>query len=108
MLRKNELRKDAIRRPKVNKKHESQFKKKGTVTDKEQRGHSNEEEIDSRGKISSLFHKNPEIPKYASRAVKPVSEPVFSSQFFKDLSVHPFSVSRYYTCCCFVHLDLAL
>jgi hypothetical protein len=54
-----------------------------------------EESVDYKpqGWISSLFVNNPDIPAFAHRVVKPVSEPVFSSQNFKDLPVHPFTVS---------------
>jgi ATP-dependent RNA helicase DDX31/DBP7 len=45
------------------------------------------------GRISSLFFNNPEIPAFAHRVVNPVSEPVFTSQKFKDLPIHPFMVS---------------
>jgi hypothetical protein len=44
------------------------------------------------GWISSLFVNNPDIPVFAHRVVKPVSEPVFSSQNFRDLPIHPFMV----------------
>jgi hypothetical protein len=45
------------------------------------------------GWSSSLFVNNPDIPAFAHRVVNPVSEPVFSSQKFKDLPIHPFMVS---------------
>lgn len=46
------------------------------------------------GWSSSLFVNNPDIPAFAHRVVNPVSEPVFSSQKFKDLPIHPFMVSN--------------
>lgn len=51
-------------------------------------------ECKPQGWISSLFVNNPDIPAVAHRFVNPVSEPVFSSQKFKDLSIHPFTVSE--------------
>jgi hypothetical protein len=45
------------------------------------------------GWISSLFVNNPDIPVFAHHVVKPISEPVFSSQNFRDLPIHPFMVS---------------
>lgn len=51
-------------------------------------------ECKPQGWISSLFVNNPDIPAVAHRVVNPVSEPVFSSQKFKDLPVHPFTVSN--------------
>ena len=51
-------------------------------------------ECKPQGWISSLFVNNPDIPAVAHRVVKPVSEPVFSSQEFKDLPIHPFTVSE--------------
>jgi len=51
-------------------------------------------ECKPQGWMSSLFVNNPDIPAVAHRVVKPVSEPVFSSQKFKDLPVHPFTVSE--------------
>jgi hypothetical protein len=50
-------------------------------------------ECKQQGWISSLFVNNPDIPAFAHRVVKPVAEPVFSSQEFKDLPIHPFTVS---------------
>ncbi|KAJ9596853.1 hypothetical protein L9F63_012109, partial [Diploptera punctata] len=79
----------------VNKKrHIGEFKEKSHVSKEGQKSHINKDEAENRGRISSLFLKNPEIPKFATRAVKPVSEPVFSSQPFKDLALHPFTVSN--------------
>jgi ATP-dependent RNA helicase DDX31/DBP7 len=54
-----------------------------------------EESVEYRpeGFISSLFFNNPDIPAFARRVVKPVSEPVFSSQNFRDLPIHRFTVS---------------
>ncbi|PSN52014.1 putative ATP-dependent RNA helicase DDX31 [Blattella germanica] len=49
---------------------------------------------ENQGVISSLFGRNPEIPSFASRAVKPKSEPVFSTSDFKELTLHPFTVSN--------------
>ncbi|PNF16318.1 hypothetical protein B7P43_G10839 [Cryptotermes secundus] len=46
------------------------------------------------GCISSLFVNNPDIPVFAHHVVKPVSEPVFSSQNFRDLPIHPFMISN--------------
>jgi len=51
-------------------------------------------ECKPQGWISSLFVNNPDIPAVAHRVVNPVSEPVFSSQKFKDLPIHPFTVSE--------------
>jgi hypothetical protein len=50
-------------------------------------------ECKPQGWSSSLFVNNPDIPAFAHRVVNPVSEPVFSSQKFKDLPIHPFMVS---------------
>lgn len=46
------------------------------------------------GWISSLFVNNPDIPVFAHHVVKPISEPVFSSQNFRDLPIHPFTISN--------------
>jgi hypothetical protein len=50
------------------------------------------------GWVSSLFVNNPDIPVVAHHAVKPVSEPIFSSQNFTDLPLHPFTVSHVLYC----------
>lgn len=46
----------------------------------------------NKGKVTSLFHNNPEIPDIAHRAVKPVREVVFSELCFEDLNLHPYMV----------------
>jgi hypothetical protein len=84
---------------KSKRKHESGSAVEPVITSKKQNQsvveETSEEGIDYKpqGWISSLFVNNPDIPAVAHRAVKPVSEPVFSSQNFKDLPVHPFTVS---------------
>lgn len=89
------IQKSQIRHPKLNKKkYAKQFKEKTHVTEEGQKSHTVRDETESQGRISSLFAKNPEIPRYTSRAVRPVCEPVFSSQLFKDLPLHPFTVSN--------------
>lgn len=46
-----------------------------------------------KGKASSLFGNNPDIPTIGQRLVKPVNEPVFTEITFADLNIHPFMVS---------------
>ncbi|KAK7793304.1 hypothetical protein R5R35_007629 [Gryllus longicercus] len=46
-----------------------------------------------RGKFTSLFGNNPEIPAVPRRAVRPVQEPIFSDENFSDLPIHKFLVS---------------
>ncbi|GLG99734.1 Probable ATP-dependent RNA helicase CG8611 [Gryllus bimaculatus] len=43
-----------------------------------------------RGKFTSLFGNNPEIPAVPRRAVRPVQEPIFSDENFSDLPIHKF------------------
>lgn len=43
-------------------------------------------------KITSLFRNNPDIPNVPHRAVKPVTETVFSNLEFKDLEIHSYMV----------------
>ncbi|XP_063235880.1 probable ATP-dependent RNA helicase DDX31 [Bacillus rossius redtenbacheri] len=45
-------------------------------------------------KISSLFGNNPDIPHFPHRVVYPVDEPMFSSDNFADLKLHPYTVSN--------------
>lgn len=46
------------------------------------------------GKFSSLFAKNPDIPKISHADVNPISEPIFSATSFAEVGVHPFLVSN--------------
>jgi hypothetical protein len=55
-------------------------------------------DIRPQGWVSSLFVNNPDIPAFAHQAVKPVAEPIFSSQNFRDLPIHPFTVSGVLSC----------
>nr|CAD7444470.1 unnamed protein product [Timema bartmani] len=43
------------------------------------------------GKSTSLFANNPDIPMFAHRVIHPVKEPVFSSDKFEDLDIHPYT-----------------
>ncbi|XP_078044649.1 ATP-dependent DNA helicase DDX31 [Augochlora pura] len=46
------------------------------------------------GKVSSLFGHNPDIPNIGQRLVKPINEPVFAGTTFRDLNIHPFTISN--------------
>ncbi|XP_066594785.1 ATP-dependent DNA helicase DDX31 [Prorops nasuta] len=48
----------------------------------------------NKGKISSLFGNNPEIPNIGQRLVKPVNEAVFTEKTFSDFGIHPYTVSN--------------
>ncbi|PIK39282.1 putative ATP-dependent RNA helicase DDX31 [Apostichopus japonicus] len=44
--------------------------------------------------FSSLFRKNPDIPKLMASNVQQTKEDVFSVKFFKELNLHPFMISN--------------
>ncbi|XP_071820778.1 ATP-dependent DNA helicase DDX31-like isoform X1 [Apostichopus japonicus] len=44
--------------------------------------------------FSSLFRKNPDIPKLMASNVQQTKEDVFSIKFFKELNLHPFMISN--------------
>lgn len=46
------------------------------------------------GWISSLFKNNPDVPRMGQRAVKPLTEKVFSGNNLSDLDIHPHSVAN--------------
>ncbi|XP_069676917.1 ATP-dependent DNA helicase DDX31 isoform X2 [Periplaneta americana] len=86
-----------LRKEKALKRHHEEEKESYTRKKKMHEEDLNVNESDSekpRGRISSLFGNNPDIPVFAHRVVKPVLEPLFSSQNFGDLPIHPFTVSN--------------
>ncbi|KAG5322246.1 Y8611 helicase, partial [Pseudoatta argentina] len=48
----------------------------------------------TRGKMSSLFGNNPDVPTIGQRFIKPVNEPIFTEITFADLNIHPYMISN--------------
>lgn len=66
-------------------------KRKGQTTDNDRKSDKTPKSM-HRGKTSSLFGNNPDVPTIGQRFVKPVHESVFTEITFADLDIHPFTV----------------
>nr|CAD7394283.1 unnamed protein product [Timema cristinae] len=86
-----------VRKGKVDRKLKT--RKKNLANEEEDEGIDVEEKKTyghGMGKSTSLFANNPDIPMFAHRVIHPVREPVFSSDKFEDLDIHPYTVSLGY------------
>nr|CAD7568969.1 unnamed protein product [Timema californicum] len=84
-----------VRKGKVDRKLKT--RKKNLANEEEDEGIDVEEKKTyghGMGKSTSLFANNPDIPMFAHRVIHPVREPVFSSDKFEDLDIHPYTVSN--------------
>ncbi|RZF42739.1 hypothetical protein LSTR_LSTR007716 [Laodelphax striatellus] len=68
--------------------------KKKLLNDSQKEAATSSGEGQSRGRISSLFANNPEIPVVSHKKVKPVEEDVFSKESFESLDIHKYIVSN--------------
>lgn len=78
----------------LNKKRERKERNKKRNLNKDWNSQSDKTpKLMGKGKISSLFGNNPDVPTIGQRFVKPVNETVFTEITFADLNIHPFMVS---------------
>nr|CAD7594109.1 unnamed protein product [Timema genevievae] len=84
-----------VRKGKVDRKLKT--RKKNLTNEEEDEGIDVEERktyVRGMGRSTSLFANNPDIPMFAHRVIHPVREPVFSSDKFEDLDIHPYTGER--------------